>query len=820
MKGKIILGVIFGFFFAGTAFGLPPTQIRYRAMDLGSGRWQYIYDITNHSLVEGIEEFTIWFDYGLYDNLAVETLDPPTGDWNEIVWQPEPEIGGDGGYDGLVEVWASAIGTGQTVSNFAVSFNWLGSGQPGPQDYEIVDPLTFVTIDSADTMLATLMLLDINSGEDLEAGKTFPLMWLNTGSTTEVLLGYSADNGSSWVTIDTSVTGATGTYDWTVPAIGSLECLVRVSDVSNSSVFDVIDAPFKKIWEKVYVDPNALGSNDGTSWTNAYNHLQDALANVSGSCVIRVAEGIYKPDNATFQLINGVVIKGGYAGYGEPDPNARDIQAHETILRDGYHVVTGAGHTSVLDGVTVTGGNAGSGGGIYGGSSTIINCTIIGNSAYGNGSRGGGMYNCNGPITKCIISGNSASYSNSCCFSAYGGGMYNCNGPITDCTISENLVIRGNNLGDKGNGGGMYECDGPITNCTIAGNQTPDRGGGLYQCDGPITNCTIIGNSASHGGSFTWGGGMYECDGPITNCTISGNSAFPSSRSNGGIYNCDGPITNSIIWGNSGGAILGSTPAIRYSDVQSGFLGEGNINVDPLFSLPSENDYHLLPNSPCIDAGDPNSPWEVEPWSNGARVNMGAYGNTPEATISGWPLQFAGFKIIEDTRLARTIFRYDLSLSLTNISNSNMVGVRIEVVYRSPQIVNVVDNQIIFPLIEANSTVDSNDIGDYFTIDIDRSEPIGAGRLTWRLDYTEPQGAAMQMMSMSFTESDFGLPAVAGDVTGEGIYDTEDLIIMARDWLQSGSIADIYPPPPDGDDIVNLLDFAVLALHWMEGVTP
>jgi len=51
----------------------------------------------------------------------------------------------------------------------------------------------------------------------------------------------------------------------------------------------------------------------------------------------------------------------------------------------------------------------------------------------------------------------------------------------------------------------------------------------------------------------------------------------------------------------------------------------------------------------------------------------------------------------------------------------------------------------------------------------------------------------------------------SGDITGEGRVDIDDLMRMADDWLQSGSLADIYPPPPFGDDILNFKDFAVLA---------
>jgi hypothetical protein len=53
------------------------------------------------------------------------------------------------------------------------------------------------------------------------------------------------------------------------------------------------------------------------------------------------------------------------------------------------------------------------------------------------------------------------------------------------------------------------------------------------------------------------------------------------------------------------------------------------IDADPLFA---DEDLHLLPTSPCIDSGDPDSDYANEPEPNGGRVNMGAYGNTAWAT--------------------------------------------------------------------------------------------------------------------------------------------------------------------------------------------
>jgi len=165
----------------------------------------------------------------------------------------------------------------------------------------------------------------------------------------------------------------------------------------------------------LYVDDTATGANDGSTWCDGYVHLQDALtaATASGGAIteIRVAQGLYQPDRDsanpsgtedredTFQLINGVAIKGGYAGCGTADPDERNVEVHPTILsgdlsgddasvpctrnspdcdsfgelcvdgfciisdnnaENSYHVVTGSDtdDTPLLDGFTFTGGNA------------------------------------------------------------------------------------------------------------------------------------------------------------------------------------------------------------------------------------------------------------------------------------------------------------------------------------------------------------------------------------------------------------------------------------------------------------------------------
>jgi hypothetical protein len=190
-----------------------------------------------------------------------------------------------------------------------------------------------------------------------------------------------------------------------------------------------------------------------------------------------------------------------------------------------------------------------------------------------------------------------------------------------------------------------------------------------------VTNSIFCNNSAVSGS----GAGIYNhylSSSILSNCTFVSNSAgsFGVGICNTGSH---ATLSNCILWDdadkwdheiylklyNPPAGDHSSTLNVDYSDVQGGASavyvstnctmdwGKGNINADPCFVDAANVDYHLNSQagrwetssaswvqddvtSPCIDAGDPESPIGLEPFPNGGRINMGAFGGTVEASKS------------------------------------------------------------------------------------------------------------------------------------------------------------------------------------------
>ncbi|HEX41194.1 MAG TPA: hypothetical protein ENN81_03945 [Phycisphaerales bacterium] len=419
----------------------------------------------------------------------------------------------------------------------------------------------------------------------------------------------------------------------------------------------------------IYVDDDANSPGDGASWATAYKYLQDALADANSSpkpVEIRVAQGLYRPDRsaaepngtgdrlASFGLVSGVALIGGYAGLGAADPNARDPRLYETILSGdlGGDDAQGMVAPEYMTENTYTVVSC-----VYSDATTVLEGFIVTGA-----STEGPLHH----VAQALRIGQSDANIRHCTFA------YNCG---TGVLVS----------------GGTPRFD----NCRFIGNvsrmsEVRNEGAGMVsigEASPIVTNCVFAGNWATgehgSGGGFWRGQAATLVDGPrLINCTFTGNRAARGRAvATGGRDGGDRvQVLNSILWDGGNEVFDGdhSLIIVAYSTVEgwSGVpnpLGEtvvglGNLAEDPCLADPGywdtngtpddpnddfwvHGDYHLKSQagrwvsgdgrwtmddvtSPCIDAGDPMSALGLEPFPNGGRVNMGAYGGTAEASKS------------------------------------------------------------------------------------------------------------------------------------------------------------------------------------------
>jgi len=145
-----------------------------------------------------------------------------------------------------------------------------------------------------------------------------------------------------------------------------------------------------------------------------------------------------------------------------------------------------------------------------------------------------------------------------------------------------------------------------------------------------IRNCSIVDSYADYGKSIyvgTWGLNE-EQTALVANCIVENTCQDGEAIGYNPYYNMDFTI--------------------QYSNIDGGWEGEGNIDLDPMFADPENDDYTFLPNSPCIDAGnpdpqyndpeDPNDPgFPLWPSQGTLRNDMGCYGGP--GAIDLWEYQ-------------------------------------------------------------------------------------------------------------------------------------------------------------------------------------
>lgn len=375
----------------------------------------------------------------------------------------------------------------------------------------------------------------------------------------------------------------------------------------------------------VYVDKDAAGANDGSSWADAFTELDVAFGGAVAGDQIWVAEGVYKPTTtgrfSSFYLPNAVALYGGFAGF-ETQLSQRDWTLNETVMSGDigvagnafdncYHAVYAAnvGSSTRLDGFKITGGRADAspgsfynehGGGLYvdNSSLTIANCTLIANHA---STRGGAIYHEGNGFLNIV---NSKIYNNT---SLRGGGIYFEGGQIniTGTDFSDNQATS--------YGGGIYMDDGTgiIDRCIFSGNLGTVAA--IYQSSGSVNvyNSLFAGNYGDIA--------VCEADGTLVNqhlwnCTLVNNKVINTTGDPTFIVGYYTSIRNCIFWGNASQSQIYTSSNVSHCIVQGGFSGGTSISsADPAFIQPGNSafapfnasayNYRVLATSPAINSG-------------------------------------------------------------------------------------------------------------------------------------------------------------------------------------------------------------------------
>lgn len=166
-----------------------------------------------------------------------------------------------------------------------------------------------------------ITLVSPNGGEEWTVGEEHAVTWTSVG-VTMVAIEFSTD-GTNWTTVAESLTAASGTYLWTVPAVAAETCTIRISNADDPGLSDTSDAPFTispapavlvtspnggEVWiagEKRAVTWTSIGvtqvnidfSANGTDWTPVAENIPAASgsylwtipAEEAETCIIRIA---------------------------------------------------------------------------------------------------------------------------------------------------------------------------------------------------------------------------------------------------------------------------------------------------------------------------------------------------------------------------------------------------------------------------------------------------------------------------------------------------------------------------------------------------
>lgn len=438
--------------------------------------------------------------------------------------------------------------------------------------------------------------------------------WMATASQTAWDISYTTSGGDpSTGTIISNVGASPYTLSGLLPTT-AYDIYVRSTCNSVISGWsDVASITTLAVQERIYVDSDAIGANDGSSWANAYTDLNDALTGVAVGTerAIWIADGTYTPTTtntdgrtATYRLPNLVKIYGGFNGtetiLSQRNPATNIVILSGDVLGDDngnlslteatrsdniYHVISLRDNiTDVLvDGVTIADANANGSGTYTGPVADRIN-NDIGGAIYA--ALLNDLDRIEVRFNNCILEKNTGKSGG--VFGTYiqnSGASVSYNVDFTNSKIRSNFSDTGSVMLYLGQNGATIS--GQVINCLFTDNTTPsfrNVGSSLWlgRMNGSanvvvvdVVNSTFTNNSGQNGQVITSTGAAEAST--ISNCIIYGNG------SNTPLQFLTAPFTvvnNSIIEGGQ----------------------EGGIDLDPLFT--SATDFTLQLTSPGINAGN------------------------------------------------------------------------------------------------------------------------------------------------------------------------------------------------------------------------
>jgi hypothetical protein len=354
-----------------------------------------------------------------------------------------------------------------------------------------------------------------------------------------------------------------------------------------------------------YVATNGLDTALGTSWSEAFRTISNAVAQAVDTDEVVVSNG-------TYNITNEIVISKAITVRSLNGPGVTTVQRSGSTTSNRIFQITNA-VGAVLSGFTIRNGLtkldwiSGAGVLMYGG--MVSNCIIRDNiaerpSSGGNPTLGGGIYMAGGLVVDCAVSNNVLGY-----WCGNGGGIYMAGGTVLRSTISSNNCIGVNITSFPVlKGGGLYMTNGcQVLNSTIRANVGRD-GGGVYMVGNAVLRNCLVADQLKGGGVYLAGAGT------IDNCTIAGNYDYAPDGWNG-LKMTAGTVSNTIVYANrttiSGTVATGvskSGGTFDYGISEVALAGGDNLVGDPRFLDTAKGNYRLGKGSPAVDSGT-NAAW-------------------------------------------------------------------------------------------------------------------------------------------------------------------------------------------------------------------